>query len=86
MVRWCEDDLILDCPHVPEIGADAFRDKLYSGPRHPYSVMIELTSRCNNRCGHCYVPASDLRGSTDALSTDWLLALMDVLVLVEPIR
>ncbi len=42
--------------------------------------MIELTSRCNNRCGHCYVPTADLAGRQDALSTEWLLGLMDVLV------
>ena len=42
--------------------------------------MIEITSRCNNRCRHCYVPTADLAGRQDALSTEWLLGLMDVLV------
>jgi len=69
----------LQCPHIPEMEQQAFSDKLRAGPRAPYGGMIEITSRCNNRCAHCYVPPRDAAAEQDALSTQFLLRLLDVL-------
>ena len=43
----------------------------------PLDVSIELTHRCNFRCGHCYIP--DFK-APDLLTTERVLTLLDELV------
>jgi radical SAM protein with 4Fe4S-binding SPASM domain len=49
------------------------------GRRVPLAGTIELTRRCNNRCGHCYnnLPASDRQGLAEELRTDELIHILD---------
>jgi len=60
-----------------------FAGKLLTGERRPCGGMLEITQRCNNRCRHCYVPPEEMCAEEDALSTDFLLRLLDVLVKEE---
>jgi len=67
----------LDCPSLPDSGYLHFRNRLYRGAlrdRIPISGTMELTSRCNLRCVHCYISGS--REPEPGLGTE---ALMDVI-------
>jgi len=45
--------------------------------RHiPLDISLELTNRCNFRCGHCYIPDFDL---PDGLSTERIFRFLDEL-------
>jgi radical SAM protein with 4Fe4S-binding SPASM domain len=52
--------------------------KLYMHERAPFSAFMEITSKCNFRCIHCYLKDSDNRNSDDLTLTeikevlDWL--------------
>ena len=72
----------LDCPHVPELGYGDFSRRLHdrlAGRRVPLSGSIELTSRCNLACAHCYInlPASDASARERELGTEELTAVLD---------
>ncbi len=45
--------------------------------RAPLSVTFEVTARCNNDCGHCYInlPASDSQAKAEELSLDEILGI-----------
>jgi radical SAM protein with 4Fe4S-binding SPASM domain len=52
------------CPHMPEISAREFVDRVArkrDGDRIPWMGSMEVTSRCNLRCLHCYInlPVND---------------------------
>lgn len=52
--------------------------RLYMSLHIPFSAMIEVTSRCNYKCKHCYLQGSSLRTEPD-LSDSELLGAIDAL-------
>ncbi|MFB3817132.1 MAG: radical SAM protein [Candidatus Methylomirabilales bacterium] len=50
----------------------------------PYTVSWNLTQRCNQECAHCYLSAFPRAGSTDELTTDECIRVMDEMAAVNP--
>lgn len=51
----------MECPRIPVANGEEFLDRLYRHAdvaRLPLSGSIEVTSRCNLRCVHCYINES----------------------------
>ena len=55
---------------------DSDRRKRWEQERKPYSVIFELTPKCNMNCIHCYLQDSHLE---EQLSTEDIYALLDLL-------
>lgn len=79
----------MDCPVLPDSGYLPFRNRLYRSAldrRVPIAGTMDITSRCNLGCVHCYIPHGDpgpagmsrdtVRGIVDQLADQgclWLL-------------
>jgi len=50
----------------------------------PFLISWNLTKRCNLRCGHCYLDASELESDKGELSTAESLKLIDDIALLAP--
>ena len=67
----------MECPHIPTTDLGRFSERLYervTAQRIPIAGSIELTSRCNLRCVHCYVgqPVADRRAmETELTRCEW---------------
>ena len=50
----------------------------------PYLIALNLTKRCNLRCGHCYLDATTrASGATDELTTPEVFTLLDQMAIVN---
>ena len=50
----------------------------------PYLIALNLTKRCNLRCGHCYLDATTrASGATDELTTPEVFTLLDQMAVVN---
>ena len=64
----------MECPHVPETPIYQFVDRVAQrrhGQRIPWAGSVEVTSRCNLRCLHCYInlPVNDREARDRELTT-----------------
>jgi AdoMet-dependent heme synthase len=50
----------------------------------PYTISWNLTQRCNQQCAHCYLSAFPHADSTDELTTEECLRVMDEMAGVNP--
>lgn len=50
----------------------------------PFLISWNITKRCNLRCGHCYLDASELESDKGELSTAEAMKLMDDISLLAP--
>lgn len=60
----------MDCPSIPQLDYDEFSERFHqriAEMRIPVSGTLEVTSRCNLRCLHCYVP---LEARSDRVTPD----------------
>ncbi len=58
----------MDCPSIQDLSYESFSSYLhgrFSRERIPLNGSLEVTSRCNLRCEHCYLPFSERKGSKD---------------------
>src|SRR5438128_11898353 len=50
----------------------------------PYLIALNLTKRCNLRCGHCYLDATTrASGANDELTTQEVFTLLDQMAVVN---
>ena len=75
----------MDCPQLPRIGVSEFSRTLREksgGRRIPLAGDVELTARCNLRCGHCYInrPADDGNAQRRELTGEQLCRIIDQIV------
>jgi radical SAM protein with 4Fe4S-binding SPASM domain len=68
----------VDCAHLPLLSLEEFGRRLRKGPS-PLGGSLEVTQRCNLRCGHCYcrLEASDQRARADELDLDTIRRIVD---------
>ena len=65
-----------------EVEAETFMQRLIDqggGRRIPWSGSIELTTRCNLNCRHCFIntPVNDRKARQEELSTDEVIGVLD---------
>lgn len=75
----------MDCLQLPRIGVSEFATNLLArvgGRRIPLAGDVELTARCNLRCGHCYInrPADDRNAQRRELTGEQWCRIIDQIV------
>lgn len=63
--------------HIKMLNFDDSRRKEWERERKPYSVLFELTPRCNMNCIHCYL--KDHHVDSSLLSYDEVISIIDIL-------
>jgi len=74
----------MECPYIPVTPYGDFSQRVHdkvNGQRIPISGSIELTTRCNLHCVHCYIntPAADPDALARELDTKTLCTVLDQL-------
>lgn len=67
----------MDCPNIPDLRYSSFSKHLHlkkESERVPLEGMIEVTSRCNLNCRHCYIKDNSVK---DELSYDECCRIID---------
>jgi radical SAM protein with 4Fe4S-binding SPASM domain len=72
----------MSCPPIPTLELNSFVQRLFErtdSGRLPLSGSIEVTSRCNLRCRHCYIshPAGDARSQASELTASQWAGVID---------
>jgi len=72
----------MDCPYIPSSSYAEFSQRLHdkvASERIPISGSLEVTARCNLRCGHCYInlPAGDALARERELTAQELYGILD---------
>ena len=62
--------------HIDLLDFDQTRRKEWISQRKPFSVLFELTSRCNMNCIHCYLKNNHI---SEELSYDEIIEIIDIL-------
>lgn len=62
--------------HIDLLDFDQTRRKEWVSQRKPFSVLFELTSRCNMNCIHCYLKNNHI---SEELSYDEIIEIIDIL-------
>lgn len=69
----------MNCIASMDVGDDffhRFRSRV-AKDRIPLSGSLELTTRCNFSCVHCYLPKDARKKQRDEIDTDWALSIID---------
>ncbi|MDP2663180.1 MAG: radical SAM protein [Dehalococcoidia bacterium] len=70
----------MDCPSIPVLDAREFKVRFFDKFREkriPFTGQMDLTTRCNIRCGHCYISDNQSHGE---LTYSEILRIMDEIV------
>ncbi len=75
----------MECPQIPIVNGEEFAQRILSPEKYeriPLSGSIEVTSRCNLRCVHCYIscPMNDPSAISKELNLESLKNIIDQIV------